>query len=227
MKKHLYTTPELLLTILFCFVIFFFFIIKPNILSLLTGFSAIFGVLSSFFILKGHPVNFLYDILSYIFYIFISYKEKYLGEIILSIIIIFLHIVSLYEWKNHYKNKTLSIKKLSSKKLFHINITLFILFIFYYPFLTKIKSNLPLLNTLSTLSYLGATYLCFYRSSIQFYYWILYQISYITLWLNSYFLGNSESIILLLGSICELLLHIISIKNWEKIYNKQIPTTKL
>ena len=80
---------------------------------------------------------------------------------------------------------------------------------------------MPATNALSTISYLIANYYCFCRSHIQFYYWILYELLFILLWLNSFISGNNDSIIFLVGSIGELILNVLSIKKWKMLHKKQ------
>lgn len=68
--------------------------------------STLLGMLSSKTNTEGKWITFIFDILSYAIYIYVCIAEKYYGELILSVIIITIHMFSLFEWKKT-KHKTM------------------------------------------------------------------------------------------------------------------------
>ena len=183
--------------------------------------STILGIMSSKMASSGKLTMFLFDIVSYIFYISICLNANYFGELTLSLIIILINLFCLVEWSRHQKDNTVIISKLNKSE---INFSLFcasILLIIYSITLYKFNSDFAFLNALSTISYLLGSYFCYRRSVLQFYSWIFYEIVFIALWLISAVNGDVSNIIFLIGGISELIYDILGICNWQRLVKMQ------
>ena len=162
--------------------------------------STILGILASKHASQGSWLTFLFDILSYVFYINVCQVQKNYGEMFLSYIIILTHTFGIIEWKNHQKNNVVSINKIKNNEFnFALFVAIFMIIIYSF-FLHKIGSNLIFLNAFSTIIFLLGNYFSYRRSVLQFYFWNLYEISYILIWLLGAIRGNIEGVLFLFGA---------------------------
>lgn len=222
MKKYL-TLSNLFLT-LCCLITTVLAIIYSSLLTWLIWASSILGILSSKFATDGKWLTFVFDIISYGLYIYICIKEKYYGELILSVIIIIIHIFSLFEWKKNQQDNVVKIKRLTKKELGLSLVVSSILLVLYIGILYLIKSDMPILNAIPTIIYLLGNYYCLRRSVLQFYCWIGYEVVFMSLWVISAINGELGSIIFLVGGFSEFIYSIIGIRNWNKIQKIQSKT---
>lgn len=208
---------------IFCLVVCLIFtIVFWSAQSIVVFFSTVLGMLASKSAKDGKWYTFLFDIISYVFYIQICFNQKYFGETILSFIIIVFNLVSLKEWKTHLNKDFVEINKINKNEMNLLAFTGLISFIIYTIFLININSTYALINAFCTISFLLGNYFCFRRSILQFYFLILYEIAYIALWLLSAVGGNITSLVLLLGGITELIYDILGIVNWKKASKLQV-----
>lgn len=183
--------------------------------------STVLGVLSSKMASSGKLTMFLFDIVSYIFYISICLNANYFGELTLSIIIILINLFCLVEWSKNQKDNSVIISRLNKSET---NFSLFcasIFLIIYSVILYKFDSDFAFLNALSTISYLLGSYFCYRRSIWQFYSWIFYEIVFIVLWVISAINGNVSNIIFLIGGVSELIYDVLGIYNWKRLVKLQ------
>ncbi len=183
--------------------------------------SSILGIMSSMFATKGKWASFVFDILSYGFYIYICLISIYYGELILSCIIIVLHILSLFEWRSHQKDSVVLIRTIKKKEILLSSLISLVIVIAYAVGLHFLGSNYPLLNAFATVVYLLGNYFALRRSILQFVCWILYEIFFISLWILSAISGDLSGIIFLVGGVSEMVYGIIGIINWKKIQKAQ------
>lgn len=183
--------------------------------------STVLGVLSSKMASSGKLTMFLFDIVSYIFYISICLNANYFGELTLSIIIILINLFCLVEWSKNQKDNAVIISRLNKLET---NFSLFcasILLIIYSVILYRFDSDFAFLNALSTISYLLGSYFCYRRSIWQFYSWIFYEIVFIVLWVISAINGDVSNIIFLIGGVSELIYDVLGIYNWKRLVKLQ------
>lgn len=218
--KKFFTLSNLFL-VLCCLIITILAIIYSSLLTWLIWASSILGILSSKFATDGKWLTFVFDIISYGLYIFICINEKYYGELILSVIIIIIHIFSLFEWKKNQQDNVVKIKQLTKKQIGLSIVISSVLLIIYTGILYLIKSDMPILNAIPTIIYLLGNYYCFRRSVLQFYCWIGYEVVFMSLWVVSAINGELGSIIFLVGGLSEFIYGIIGIHNWNKIEKNQ------
>lgn len=179
--------------------------------------STILGILASKTAKDGKWYTFLFDITSYVFYLQICLKEKFLGEFILSILIIIFNLFCIKEWKSNSNNNILKINKVGKSETKFICFVGIMLLIIYTLLLHKINSNLAMLNAICTISFILGNYFCYRRSVVQFYCLIIYEIAFILIWAISATNGEVSSYLFLIGGTCELIYDILAIIKWKKM----------
>jgi len=197
------------------------FIICPSCEALIVWFSTILGVLSSKMASCGKWHMFVFDIISYVAYIYTCLNAVYFGEVVLSVVVIIINLFCLFEWKNHQKDNIIIINKINKAEInFAVFCALVVLFA-YSGLLYMANTNFVLLNALATISYLLGSYFCCRRSILQFYSWIVYEIAFILLWLISAVNGRIENAMFLIGGTSELIFDVLGIINWKKYQKNQ------
>lgn len=183
--------------------------------------STVLGILASKSASSGKWFTFLFDIVSYIFYLQICMQERFWGEFTLSIAIIIFNIFCIKEWKKHSENNLVKINDVNKNEIKFIGFVGSLLLIIYAIFLQKINSNLAILNSICTVSFLLGNYFCYRRSVLQFYCLIIYEISFILIWGISAMQGNYSSLMFIVGGTCELIYDVLGIVTWKKLQNIQ------
>lgn len=183
--------------------------------------SGVLGVLSSKMSASGKWSMFIFDIFSYILYIFICIQERYYGEMILSYVIILINIFCLLEWRKNQENDAVIVYGMQKKEISFSVFVACIILIIYAIALFKLNSSFAFLNAISTVTYLLGSYFCYRRSILQFYSWICYEIVFISLWIISAIYTDFGSAIFLIGGVSELIYDIIGIFNWRKLAKRQ------
>lgn len=196
-------------------------IVFSSFMTWLVWASVVFGILTAVFSAKGKWICFVFDLLSYAFYIYICLVEKYYGELILSVIVIFISIISLFQWKNNQVDEVVKINKLKTKEVVLVGVVALVALVVYTVILHYMGSDMIILNVLPTIVYLLGYYLCARRSILQFYCYIAYEILFIVLWIITACRGEFESVIFLVGAISELVYLIIGVVNWKKLTKQQ------
>lgn len=195
--------------------------IYTSIFTWIVAISSIFGMLSSKTAIEGKWLTFLFDAISYALYIIVCAYEKYYGEIILSCIIIVIHMLSLFEWRKHQIDNKVIVNKINNKELISSLCISICICAVYFIILGYLNTQQPVLNAISTIIYLLGNYYCFRRSVLQFYCWIGYEITFMSLWIISAVNGAVGSIIFLIGGLSELVYGIYGIYHWNKMKKEQ------
>lgn len=219
MKKLL--RPSYLITIISILAATILALLNSSVLTWMIWLSTILGLFSSQFLSEAKIGSFIFEILSYAVYIYVCVKLVFWGELILSCIIIVLHLI--FEWKKHLINKQVEVSKIKKLEV-AVSIGISVLLgILYSIFLYKINSALPILNAIPTITYLLSCYYCYRRSILQFVCTILYEISFMVLWVVQASWGGGEigNLIFLIGGIYEFIYGFISIYKWNKLQKEQ------
>ncbi len=197
-------------------------IILSSIDTWLIWISTLLGILSSRFIIEGKWINYIFELLSYVVYIYICLKVLYYGEVILSCFIIVLHLISLLKWiTNQDVNKVVKVNKIDKKELLIVIVIFLLIYLACVFLLYAIKSDLPILNAFSSVIYIMGAYFAIRRSSINFICIVLYELTFISLWFILFQKGEYSSFIFLIGAFVELYYNIIGIKKWKNIRREQ------
>ena len=209
--------------IFFCSVIILciFFAASPSVGAGIVLFSTMFGVLSSQMAANGKWHMFIFDIMSYIIYIYVSLKAAYFGEVVLSTIVIIINLFCLTEWKKYQNADIIIINTINKKEIKFVIFVAMIMFFTYSALLYMANTKFVLINAFATIFYLLGSYFCYRRSILQFYSWIIYEIAFIILWLFSALSGSIENAMFLVGGLSELIFGVVGIYNWKKYQRKQ------
>ena len=172
---------------------------------------------------KGHYFCYIICFISTFFYAYVSYKNGYYGEIVVSLgMTLPLSIYGLINWlKNLYNKKTVKIKQMDKKEVIILIISQIILFFAYYFILKAFNTNNLLVSTFSVAASIMATYCTARRSENGFLFYIINDIILIVLWALPVINGELNLISVL---ICPILLFIndcYGYYNWKKIFKSQ------
>ena len=195
--------------------------IYSSLMTWLIWLSTVFGIFSSRSATSGKWSTFVYDIISYGIYIYICLIEMYYGELTLSVIIIVIHIFSLFEWKKNQLDGKVIIKSLTRKELILSFLISGAVLVVYAIILYFVGTVFPILNAIPTIVYLLGNYFSLRRSVLQFYCWVGYELFFVALWIIVAAKGELGSIIFLVGGISELIYGIYGIWNWKRIKQEQ------
>lgn len=210
--------------ILFCIIFTIFF---SSINTWLICISSILGIIASKKASEGKWSTFVFDILSYIVYIYSCIKYQYYGEMILSYIVIFCHLYGIIQWKKYQNNNIVKVNKIDKTHFFMFVIIGFICFNVYYFILKTFNTSLAFVNAIASVLFLMGNYLSYKRSVLQFVFWSLYEICFIFMWLFTIDSFSPGGIIFLIDGVCELVYNIIGIQKWNKFKYTQNTCTIL
>ncbi len=196
-------------------------IFNSSVLTWMIWLSTVLGLFSSQALSDAKIGSFVFEILSYAVYIYVCIKQAFFGEIILSCIIIVLHIITIFEWNKHLINKQVEVSNTNNLEIVVLIVISIVLGILYSLFLYKINSALPILNAIPTITYLLSCYFCYRRSILQFVCTIIYEISFMVLWIVQASWGEISGLIFLIGGIYEFIYAFISISKWKKLQKQQ------
>lgn len=220
--KKFYENSNKIETYIFLLIVVFctcFSIIFNSLDVWIAWVSSFFGILASKTASEGKWTTFVFDILSYIVYIFSCIKQQYYGEMILSYIVIFCHMIGIIQWKNNQNDNIVKVNKIKKKEFFvFVSISIFI-FSIYYFLLRSFHSNLALINAMASILFLMGNYCSYRRSVCQFVFWGIYEICFLITWFRTISYSSLGGLIFLIDGICELGYNIVGIKKWSMLKN--------
>lgn len=219
MKKYL--TWSNLLLVVCLLVITAIAIVFSSLMTWIIWLSEVFGILTTFFSAKGKWICYIFDLASYALYIYVCLIERYYGEMILSFIVIIISIISLVKWKKNQLEDVVEVNWISNKEVAFSYVFGAIALVLYSVVLYFLNTSLPILNAIPTIFYLLGYYYGARRSMLQFYSFIAYEVGFVLIWTVTAINGQIDSLIFLIGGICEIIFLIIGVLNWRKIKRKQ------
>jgi len=172
---------------------------------------------------KGKVINYIITFIATFFYAYVSYKNGYYGEIIITFgMTLPLCIYGFVNWlKNLYNKDTVKIKDMSKKELTILLLSQCILVFGYYFLLKAFNTNNLIVSSLSLVSSVLATYCTARRSENGFIFFILNDLILMTLWFIPVIQGNL-SVIPILISPCLLFINdCYGVYNWKKLKKEQ------
>lgn len=196
-------------------------LLEKSINGLCIYISVLLGILSAKYGSNGKWLMFVFDILSYVLYTFVCIKERYLGELLLSYFIIIVNFFCIVEWRQNQECSFVKINNITKRELFFCSIIAFLGFCIYFVILYSINCNMAFANALSSVMFLLSTYFCFRRSVMQYYFLIVYEICFISLWFFSIANVRIENIMFLIGGVTELCYCFKGLHNWHILGKKQ------
>lgn len=172
---------------------------------------------------KGKYSCYIIGIISTFFYSYVSYKNNYYGEIIISMCCTLpLMIIGLVNWlKNQDDTNTVIIKEITKKELAIVLFSQLVMFGGYYYLLKLFNTSNLIVSTASIVASLIATYLTARRSEYGFVGFIINDLILITLWGLPILTGNLTLIPILLCPVLLLLNDIYGVYNWKRLKQEQ------
>lgn len=198
-------------------------IFKSNIYALmytLVDFTAIL------LLAKGKWLGQILGLISCFLYIYVSWKSKYYGEILVCIFLLFpMYIGGLISWLKHHNNKTdtVEVNKIKLKEWIAIVILVIPIFLGIYKLLEVLNTDELFISSISIITSLIPMYLSFRRSKYYFYFYLINDIVVIILWGALVLKGNLMLLPMVFNPAINLLNDSYGIYNWcklEKIQKK-------
>ena len=187
--------------------------------SIVTIICTVLFVFAIMLIAKGNYLGQIIGIVVTILYSYISYKNRYYGEIIINIgIVLPLYILGIISWIKHEnkETKTVKINQLGFKEwLIALVLSIGVYFGIYY-LLKSQNTNLLIVSTLSVVASLFGMYLNVRRSSYSFLLFIINDIILIFLWGIPSFKGDYTLVPLFINPIINLFNDSYGLYNWKK-----------
>lgn len=206
------------ITILIASVIF-----KSNWLVIV---QSIFCLLTVFTQAKGKIITQFLGIITFIFYIIISYQKKLYGEAILYLVILLpMYIYGAINWlknKDKQNSDLVEIKSnLSKKEWLCMFVGFVIVSICSYFLLKSLNTELLIISTLSFISMLPALYLLIRRCKWNQVAFLLNDMLVICLWIVLVINGNLSYVPLVVCFMFQMIYDIYGIFEWIKLEKKQ------
>lgn len=199
--------------------IFITIISKSSIISMLYVITYITNALLAS---KGRPECYIFGFTGIIFYGYLSYTQKYYGELIILIFMsIPVMIMGVISWLNNKIDNTIIINTLSKKEIFLAIFSQILMFGIYYQILKYFNTNMLIVSSLSIIASLLALYFGSRRSEISYYFYLLNDIIGITLWITPIINGEDGIISVIFGPLLLFINDIYGVYNWKKLKKEQ------
>ena len=194
-------------------------ITKSSIISMLYVITYITNALLSS---KGKPECYIFGFTGIIFYGYLSYQQKYFGELIIILFMsIPVMIMGVISWLKNKDEESIIINTLSKKEIIIVMASQVIMFFLYYYILKLFNTSMLVTSTLSIIMSLLALYFGSRRSEICYYFYLLNDIVGITLWIMPILNGEKAMFSVIFGPILLFVNDIYGIYNWKKLKKKQ------
>lgn len=187
--------------------------------SIVTIICTVLFVFAIMLIAKGNYLGQIIGIVVTILYSYISYKNRYYGEIIINIgIVLPLYILGIISWIKHEnkETKTVKINQIRFKEWLIALVLLVGVYFGIYYLLKSQNTNLLIVSTLSVVASLFGMYLNVRRSSYSFLLFIINDIILIFLWGIPSFKGDYTLVPLFINPIINLFNDSYGLYNWKK-----------
>lgn len=171
---------------------------------------------------KGRPESYIFGFIGIIFYGYLSYQQKYFGELIIIVFMsIPVMIMGVISWLKNRDDETIIINTISIQEILLVLLSQVIMFFGYYYILKLFNTNMLIVSTLSIIMSLLALYFGARRSELSFYFYILNDIVGIALWLVPIINGDTANYSVILGPALLFINDNYGVFNWKRIKKKQ------
>ncbi len=194
--------------------------------DILTTVCSIVGIITALLLAKGKNMGQIFGIFITILYSIVSFKNKFFGEVIIYIFLMFpMYIIGIISWIKHQNKNTNSVEvnKISNTEWIFVSIIFIFLFIGIYYLLKTFNTNELLISTISVIASLFAVYLQIRRSRFSFSFYIVNDIILILLWGIPVIQGTLILLPMFFNPVINLINDSYGFYNWkklEKIQNK-------
>lgn len=196
-------------------------IFKSDILS---AFCSVLCIITALLIAKGKNLGQILGIVITILYSIVSFRNKFYGEVIIYIFMMFpMYVIGIVSWVRHQNNKTntVDINKISNKEWSLVSIISIIVFIGLYFLLKSFNTNELIVSTISVVASLFAIYLQIRRSRFSFYFYIINDLILLVLWGIPIINGNLLVLPMVFNPAINLINDSYGVYNWRRLENKQ------
>ncbi|MDO4378883.1 MAG: nicotinamide riboside transporter PnuC [Erysipelotrichia bacterium] len=194
---------------------------QASILSLIYSILCIFNAI---LIAKGKKSGYVYEILATIIYLYISSKQKYYSEVIISAFILLpSSVYGLYNWSKgqNKEENIIIIKDLKKKELLISMLSQIILYPFYYLMLKHFNTALPFISALSISISALAFYYTAKMSTLGYVFFLLKDMVGLTLWIYPLLLHQKTTITVFITFILYTINDCYGLINWSKMKKQQ------
>lgn len=193
--------------------------------AILTMICSIASIITAMLQAKGKVESQFVSILVCLLYSYISYKNRYYGEVIFYMIIMLpMSIGGIISWLTHKSDKTDSVEvnEIKFKEWIFIGIISVLAFIGLYYVLKFFNTSELVVSTFSMIASLLAVYLLVRRSKYCFIFYLINDIILIILWGLPIISGNLLFIPMVIDPFVLLISDSYGTFNWNKIEKEQI-----
>ena len=195
---------------------------KSSIISMLYVITYITNALLSS---KGKPECYIFGFIGIIFYGYLSFKEKYYGELLILVFMsIPVMIMGVISWLRNRDDESIIINTLSKKEIILALLSQVVMFWLYYYILKLFNTNMLVVSTLSIIASLLALYFGSRRSEISYYFYLINDIIGMTLWIMPIIHGEKAMFSVIFGPIFLFISDIYGVYNWKRLKKKQKET---
>lgn len=171
---------------------------------------------------KGKVESYIFGFIGIIFYSYLSYGQRYFGELIIIIFITLpLLVMGVINWLNNKTEESVIISTLSKKEIAIVLVSQLIMFWIYYYILKLFNTNMLVTSTLSIVFSSLALYFGSRRSEIAFYFYLLNDIIIIMLWVQPILNGESAVFSAILSPVLLFINDIYGTYNWKRLKRTQ------
>ena len=188
---------------------------KDNWMSLLTAVTGVWCVILTG---MGKRSSFIFGTINVVFYVIISYKARYYGEVMLNALYYFpMNFVGWFAWKKHMNDESGEVvKERLSLKNSAIIYALTGVAIFGYGLILKaLGGKLPFIDSMSTVVSVAAQILSVRRLTEQWVLWIAVDVVTIVMWAIHFAQGGETVAMLAMWSVY-LINAVIMFHRWNK-----------
>jgi nicotinamide mononucleotide transporter len=202
--------------------IYLYFAFKDTSIGLI---ASITGMLCVVLTAKGKISNYYPGIINVVFYAYISYGQKYYGEVMLNLMYFLpMQFVGLFLWRRNksregYKSEV-KIEFMTNRSRFFWSVVSIIATFAYGLVLKKMGGKMPFVDSTSTVLSVIAMILMAARYMEQWILWIIIDVVSIIMWFVVLAEGGNEISIFIMWS-AYLVNAVYGLVNWIKIYNSQ------
>jgi len=217
-----WTFFEIALLIISTFLIIFSGVIyKSEVLTVVASF---FGIFCALLQAKGKVLSQFVGLIEVVLYSILSYKNRYYGEVIIYIFVMFpMYIAGIISWLENKNEETQTVNQneIHKKEWFLLSVINVIIFMILYYILKYFNTNELIISSISMITSLTATYLIVRRSKYSFLFYILNDIILLCLWGIPVLQGDFSLIPILIEPLILFINDIYGWKNWNQNIKRQ------
>ena len=173
---------------------------------------------------KGKNLGQVFGIVITILYSIVSFNNKFYGEVIIYLFMMFpMYIIGIISWFRHKNKETDSVEvnKISKKEWIIVAIVFVAVFVGIYYLLKAFNTNELVVSTISVLASLFAIYLQSRRSRFSFSFYMINDIILMVLWGIPVISGNLILLPMVFNPIINFINDSYGFYNWKKLENQQ------